>query len=158
MISIHFFLLLSYLLKNKEKYLKPLRSIANENSVPVPADFSMITEALKYLIKKNFLIINKDQDEKDTPSTPPNTLEEVEDISDNILYISQYKITSLGLAAIKGSIDLDIVEKLHSDLKTGLKNMVLSNYLHLLYLCTPYDIAENFLYLNNNTYYLKVFK
>jgi len=118
----------------------------------------MITEALKYLIKKNFLIINKDQDEKETPSTPPNTLEEVEDISDNILYISQYKITSLGLAAIKGSIDLDIVEKLHSDLKTGLKTMVLSNYLHLLYLCTPYDIAENFLYLNNNTYYLKVFK
>jgi len=113
----------------------------------------MISEAVKHLLKKGFLMINTDEYHKDTPSTPPNSLE---NINDYTLYISQYKITSLGLAAIKGSIDLDVVDKLYSDLKNGLKNMVLSNYLHLLYLCTPYDIAEKFQNLNDNTFYHKV--
>lgn len=79
-----------------------------------------------------------------------------EEIDLKTLYISYYKINNLGLAAIKGHIELDVVHQLYTDLSVGLKTMVLSNYLHLLYLCTPYELARNFRELDFDIYYCKV--
>lgn len=72
-------------------------------------------------------------------------------------YFSTFEITKLGTAAIKGNVDLDCVDQLHSDLKIGLKTMVLSNYLHLLYLCTPYDLVNSLINVDYDTYAHKVF-
>lgn len=71
------------------------------------------------------------------------------------LYISHFEVTRLGMAAIKGSIDLDYANHLYNDLNVGLKSMVLSNYLHLLYLCTPYDLVNSLTNVDYDTYSTK---
>uniref|UniRef100_F6PXA9 Helicase POLQ-like n=1 Tax=Ciona intestinalis TaxID=7719 RepID=F6PXA9_CIOIN len=50
-----------------------------------------------------------------------------------------FQVTKLGNATFKSSIDYDISNQLYDDLKNGLQGLVLENYLHLLYLVTPYD-------------------
>lgn len=79
-----------------------------------------------------------------------------EEVDLRTLYFSGYEINKLGLAAMKGNIDLDMVDQLYTDLKIGLKSMVLSNYLHLLYLCTPYELARCFRNLDFDIYHTKV--
>jgi len=41
-----------------------------------------------------------------------------------------------------GSIDIDRGNRLHADLRTTQQNLVIDNYLHLLYLVTPYDMID----------------
>lgn len=41
-----------------------------------------------------------------------------------------------------GSIDVDSGTKLYSDLSSAQQSIVLANYLHLLYLVTPYDMVD----------------
>nr|XP_057912131.1 helicase POLQ-like isoform X2 [Doryrhamphus excisus] len=50
-------------------------------------------------------------------------------------------VTRLGRATFKGSVDLSHSQVLYQDLSTGLEGLLLSSYLHLLYLVTPYDMA-----------------
>lgn len=50
------------------------------------------------------------------------------------------EITKLGKATYKGSIDIDIGPRLYKDLKAACDKLVLSNYLHLLALVTPYNL------------------
>ena len=71
-------------------------------------------------------------------------------------YFCQFEITKLGMAAIKGNIDLDYVHQLHADLTIGLKSIVLSNSLHLLYLCTPYELVHSLVTVDYDTYVHKV--
>ncbi|XP_060707348.1 helicase POLQ-like isoform X2 [Hemiscyllium ocellatum] len=52
------------------------------------------------------------------------------------------EVTKLGHATFKGSIDLAYCDSLNMDLKKGLEGLVLGNYLHLIYLVTPYDIVS----------------
>ncbi|XP_059821307.1 helicase POLQ-like isoform X1 [Hypanus sabinus] len=54
----------------------------------------------------------------------------------------QLEITNLGRAAYKGSIDLAYCDTLNMDLKKSLEGLVLDNYLHLIYLITPYDMGS----------------
>ncbi|XP_059510040.1 helicase POLQ-like isoform X2 [Stegostoma tigrinum] len=51
------------------------------------------------------------------------------------------EVTKLGHATFKGSIDLAYCDTLNMDLKKGLEGLVLGNYLHLIYLVTPYDVV-----------------
>ncbi|XP_014782396.1 helicase POLQ-like [Octopus bimaculoides] len=51
-------------------------------------------------------------------------------------------ISDLGRAVYKGSIDIDISDKLYNDLKKSTEMLVVSNYLHMLALTTPYDIVS----------------
>uniref|UniRef100_S4RI36 Helicase, POLQ like n=1 Tax=Petromyzon marinus TaxID=7757 RepID=S4RI36_PETMA len=43
---------------------------------------------------------------------------------------------------LKGSVDLAFCTVLYRDLKTGVEGLVLNNYLHLIYLATPYDMVS----------------
>uniref|UniRef100_A0A4W3J0M3 Helicase, POLQ like n=1 Tax=Callorhinchus milii TaxID=7868 RepID=A0A4W3J0M3_CALMI len=52
------------------------------------------------------------------------------------------EVTTLGHATYKGSIDLEYCDVLYKNLKKGLEGLVLSNYLHLIYLVTPYDLVS----------------
>ncbi|RNA39659.1 helicase POLQ-like isoform X2 [Brachionus plicatilis] len=107
----------------------------------VPEEFLLISQALDYLVKNKLININNKADGTISPNVSTENLK--------ALYYCNFEITKLGQAAIKGNVDLDLVDLLYNDLKAGLKNMVLANYLHLLYLCTPYDLVNN---LNNVDY------
>uniref|UniRef100_UPI00398F51AE helicase POLQ-like isoform X2 n=1 Tax=Pristiophorus japonicus TaxID=55135 RepID=UPI00398F51AE len=52
------------------------------------------------------------------------------------------EVTKLGHATFKGSIDLEYCDTLNMDLKKSLEGLVLGNYLHLIYLVTPYDMVS----------------
>ncbi|XP_069781952.1 helicase POLQ-like isoform X2 [Narcine bancroftii] len=54
----------------------------------------------------------------------------------------QLEVTNLGHATYKGSIDLAYCDTLNMDLKKSLEGLVLNNYLHLIYLVTPYDMVS----------------
>ncbi|XP_027628822.1 helicase POLQ-like isoform X2 [Tupaia chinensis] len=53
-----------------------------------------------------------------------------------------FRITKLGRASFKGTIDLAYCDTLYKDLKKGLEGLVLENLLHLVYLTTPYDLVS----------------
>ncbi|XP_014219348.1 helicase POLQ-like [Copidosoma floridanum] len=55
---------------------------------------------------------------------------------------TEIELCPLGRAAMKGSIDLYTAHVLYQDLQEAQKNLVLVDYLHLLYLLTPYNIAN----------------
>lgn len=60
-----------------------------------------------------------------------------------------------------GSIDLESGGCLYNHLKQGEQSLVLANYLHLLYLVTPYDLAQDvspswMIYLQQVTFILSV--
>jgi len=44
---------------------------------------------------------------------------------------------------IIGPIDVDRGKQLYDDLTQAQESLVLANYLHLLYLVTPYDLVAN---------------
>ncbi|XP_036070421.1 helicase POLQ-like isoform X2 [Oryzias melastigma] len=50
------------------------------------------------------------------------------------------QVTRLGRAAYKGGVDLTVCHLLYKDLRGGLDGLLLSSFLHLLYLVTPYDL------------------
>nr|XP_026267725.1 helicase POLQ-like isoform X3 [Urocitellus parryii] len=53
-----------------------------------------------------------------------------------------FRITKLGRASFKGTIDLAYCDILYRDLKKGLEGLVLESLLHLIYLTTPYDLVS----------------
>ena len=115
----------------------------------IPGEFSLFTHALTYLLSNSFISIKTEGDAE--PKEPP-----VSSYDLKTLYFSRFEITKLGMAAVKGGIDLDFTQLLYSDLKLGLKTMVLSNYLHLLYLCTPYELTNSLNTVDFDTYARKV--
>ncbi|ETE60978.1 Helicase POLQ-like protein [Ophiophagus hannah] len=50
------------------------------------------------------------------------------------------RVTQLGRATFKGSVELAHCDTLYADLKKGLEGLILESYLHLIYLITPYDM------------------
>ncbi|XP_029940073.1 helicase POLQ-like [Salarias fasciatus] len=50
------------------------------------------------------------------------------------------QVTQLGRATFKGSVDVSHSAVLYGDLSRGLDGLLLSSYLHLLYLVTPYEL------------------
>uniref|UniRef100_A0A3P8U3G0 Helicase, POLQ like n=1 Tax=Amphiprion percula TaxID=161767 RepID=A0A3P8U3G0_AMPPE len=54
---------------------------------------------------------------------------------------SNLKVTRLGKATYKGSVDLTLSDLLYKDLSKGLEGLLLNSYLHLVYLVTPYDLV-----------------
>ncbi|XP_063926128.1 helicase POLQ-like isoform X2 [Zophobas morio] len=65
---------------------------------------------------------------------------------------SKLVISKLGCAAIKGNFELSRAHLLYDDLYEAQKNLVLLDCLHLLFLVTPYDLAEQ-IKPNKNDYY-----
>ncbi|XP_040093179.1 helicase POLQ-like isoform X2 [Oryx dammah] len=55
---------------------------------------------------------------------------------------NNFRITKLGRASFKGTIDLAYCDILYRDLKKGLEGLMLESFLHLIYLTTPYDMAS----------------
>lgn len=62
------------------------------------------------------------------------------------------EISKLGKAAVRACIDLERSKVLYQDLVEAQKSLVLKDFLHLLYIVTPYETAES-LTPNNNIYY-----
>lgn len=142
-----------FYLQHSQKLIKDKEEVSvqetNKMLGLVPDEFDLISDALDYLVKKSLIKINSTESlGKDISETDENNLK--------CLYYAKFEITKLGTAAIKGNIDLDFVHQLYNDLKIGLKSMVLSNYLHLLYLCTPYDLVNNLTNVDYDTYAHKV--
>lgn len=108
---------------------------AEDNVAFIPDEFELISSALVYLLENSLIKVN----------TSGNTVADWKSDAKS-LFFANFEVTQLGLAAIKGNVDLDCIHQLYSDLKSGLKCLVLSNYLHLLYLCTPYELVNS---LNN---------
>ncbi|XP_053594792.1 helicase POLQ-like isoform X2 [Microplitis demolitor] len=52
------------------------------------------------------------------------------------------KLSNIGKAAMKGCIDLKTAYILYEDLKIAQKHLILCNDLHILYLVTPYQLAD----------------
>ncbi|KAK2579380.1 hypothetical protein KPH14_003244 [Odynerus spinipes] len=71
--------------------------------------------------------------------------ETIDDLLQNgILKVSKTKLElcDIGRAAMKACIDLQCAQMLYQDLKIAQKHLILTDYLHLLYLVTPYNVAN----------------
>jgi len=132
-----------------EENAKKANCVLSESS-DVPQEFNLISNALQYLLKNKLIILKKNAVDYDV-----NDLEKENDLN-KFFFTSQLEVTKLGTAAIKGNIDLDYVHQLYDDLEIGLKSIVLSNSLHLLYLCTPYDLVNSLTGVDFDTYCRKV--
>ncbi|KOC69610.1 Helicase POLQ-like [Habropoda laboriosa] len=55
---------------------------------------------------------------------------------------TKLELCNLGRAAIKGCIEMQCAYTLYQDLKKAQEHLILIDYLHLLYLVTPYDIIS----------------
>lgn len=85
--------------------------------------------------------------------TKPESLQVLIDKSMNILTnkgllrvsgdSGELKISKLGTAVTRGSLDIENVNKIHSDLLAACQNMILVSYIHLLYIVVPYDIVDS---------------
>jgi POLQ-like helicase len=117
----------------------------------VPAEFALIAHALKFLLKNKFISgLNSDQTSIDWTDDSDN---EVTAEFESLFYLSpKLEATRLGRAAIKGNIDLDCVHQLYADLEQGLRSICLSNSLHLLFLCTPYDLVNSLVQVDYEVY------
>lgn len=120
----------------------------------VPEEFNLISTALLYLFKNKLITLKKEGKDLDYDV---NDLEKENDLN-KLFFYCRLEVKKLGIAAIKGNIDLDYVHQLYEDLEIGLKSIVLSNNLHLLYLCTPYDLVNNLNGVDFDTYCSKVKK
>jgi POLQ-like helicase len=132
-----------------EENVKKANCILSESS-DVPQEFNLISNALQYLLKNKLITVKKNAADYDV-----NDLEKENDLN-MFFFTSQLEVTKLGTAAIKGNIDLDYVHQLYDDLEIGLKSIVLSNSLHLLFLCTPYDLVNSLTGVDFDTYCRKV--
>ncbi|XP_015186066.1 PREDICTED: helicase POLQ-like isoform X2 [Polistes dominula] len=65
---------------------------------------------------------------------------------------TKLELCDLGRAAMKAGIDLHCAYELYEDLKKAQKHLILTDYLHLLYLITPYNIV-NQIQLIESVYY-----
>ncbi|XP_060824355.1 helicase POLQ-like isoform X2 [Bombus pascuorum] len=55
---------------------------------------------------------------------------------------TELELCSLGRAAMKGCIDMQCAYTLYQDLKKAQEHLILIDYLHLLYLVTPYNLIS----------------
>lgn len=55
---------------------------------------------------------------------------------------SKLQVSNLGLAAIKGGLDITKAHLLYEDILQAQASLVLLNCLHLIYLVTPYEVSE----------------
>ncbi len=113
---------------------------------------TFILSSLNYLIDKKFIVVTRTQ----TPTSPILKLNDDSFETKHDLIEYEFKITKLGCASIKSGIDLDLTDRLYFDLSVGLKHMILSTNLHLLYLCTPYDLVGAITTIDFDIYARKV--
>ena len=139
-----------FYMQQKEKLYKEQKDKEKADDL-VPKEFELISGALNYLVKNKLVTL------KSSEFVTINENEPIEPESDQKnLYFGLLEITKLGMAAIKGNIDLDYVHQLYDDLDVGLRSIVLSSCIHLLYLCTPYELVESLMNLDFDTYARKV--
>ena len=138
--------------KEKENLFAADDTVSNKDVI-VPEEFSLISSALLYLAKNKFISLKKSSE---TVYGVEEFDKENESELNHLFFTTHIEVTKLGTAAIKGNIDLDCVHQLYDDLNTGLKSIVLSNSLHLLYLCTPYELVNSLITVDFETYCRKV--
>ena len=96
----------------------------------LPPLTSLVTESLQHLLKSGLVMASDETDltqqviSSTTPLVP----------------------TKLGRACVTGNIDISWAARLYSDLSTARPGLAVDTSLHLLYLVTPYDIAERSVY------------
>ncbi|XP_067948031.1 helicase POLQ-like [Watersipora subatra] len=56
--------------------------------------------------------------------------------------VTRLEVSELGIAAYKGTINVDIANKLYEDLYAAQRALSVQNYLHLIYLITPYELVS----------------
>jgi POLQ-like helicase len=135
--------LINHFDKEKTGYIGKANYNGNSTVDIVSEEFDYISNAIDYLLRNKLIkLINCAE------NTQENTLK--------FNFYAQFEITKLGLATIKGNIDLEYVNQLYEDLNTGLKSIVLSNSLHLLYLCTPYELVNSLKVIDYDLYSRKV--
>ena len=132
--------------------LKKTNPVSKEKQcTSVPEEFGLISNALHYLLINKFISLKNVND-----IVFDSKLLEKDNDLDETFFESKLEVTKLGIAALRGNIDLDCVHQLYKDLEIGLTSIVLSNSLHLLYLCTPYDLVNNLNGIDFETYCRKV--
>lgn len=88
--------------------------------------------------KPNISVIFPSQDISSCPTTIETKKKRIIKLTNN----SKLELCSLGRAAMKGCIDMECAYTLYQDLKKAQEHLILLDYLHLLYLVTPYNIIS----------------
>jgi hypothetical protein len=73
-------------------------------------------------------------------------LEATQSTQESILPTTVLQTSKLGRAVVSGNIDLGLAERLYRDLKEARPGLAVDTSLHLLFLVTPYDQAEQISY------------
>ncbi|XP_078051698.1 mutagen-sensitive 301 [Augochlora pura] len=81
------------------------------------------------------------------PSQDEDSVNKIKEVNQKkkvvkLLRETELELCSLGRAAMKGSIDMKTAYTLYEDLQRAQEHLILIDYLHLLYLVTPYDIVS----------------
>lgn len=69
---------------------------------------------------------------------------------------SELEISTLGRAAFKACIDMLRAQLIYKDLMKAQDGLILNDYLHLIYLITPYEPGEPYIIPNMDIYYTQV--
>ena len=143
-----------FYMQQKEKLYKEQKDKEKADDL-VPKEFELISGALNYLVKNKLVTLKSSEFLTITENEPIKPKSNQKN-----LYFGLLEITKLGMATIKGNIDLDYVHQLYDDLNVEQSKIVLSNsvqLIHLIYICTPYELAESsHVNLDFDTYYHKV--
>lgn len=91
-----------------------------------------------------------------SPTTAPNEVKSTKKKPVVIKPSTGLEINALGRAAYKSCIDLNKAHVIYNDLHEAQKSLVLIDYLHLLYIVTPYEPADINVYPDMGVYYAQV--
>lgn len=105
-------------------------SIVNDSNLLKPKNLSVLIESQSSINESGSAMITSSCNGTDKPKI-------------KIKGKTELQVSRLGKAAIKACITLSRAEMLFHDLQEAQRHLVLTDYLHLLYLATPYDQAEN---------------
>ncbi|KDR16820.1 helicase POLQ-like isoform X2 [Zootermopsis nevadensis] len=118
--------------------LKALHTIDPEESSPNSS--TMLTADSN--VSVHMLSASKSGTEKNKPLTPTHNKREKHNVIAHLKSGALLRVSRLGKAAIKGCMHLSRAHTLYQDLVQAQSSLVLSSYLHLLYLVTPYDLMS----------------
>ncbi|XP_061931994.1 helicase POLQ-like isoform X2 [Apis cerana] len=90
------------------------------------------------ILKPNVSVMFPSQEISSSPTTIETKKKRIIKLTNN----SKLELCSLGRAAMKGCIDMECAYTLYQDLKKAQEHLILLDYLHLLYLVTPYNIIS----------------
>lgn len=112
----------------------------------------LIIDSVKILLKNGAITVEKTAEEDELDEDNFIAVTQNDESKFPLRFDDNLKVNKLGKAAVKAGISLEKAHELYKHLLISQRSFDLSNYLHLLYLVTPTDVADT-VHPNYSTYH-----